>query len=249
MTSGDAAVCLDGIDAHRGSRLALRDLSVSVPAGSAVAVIGPNGAGKSTMFAVVSGRLAPSRGTVSVGGPVADVLQATAIDEQVRLTVEDVVRMGRYPSLGLLRPMRRPDRHIVDEAVARVGLEELRRRPIDELSGGQRQRVLVAQGLAQEAPILLLDEPATGLDVPSRQRILEVIRTETRRGRTVLYSTHDLADTAGADLVIALACSCVCCAPPDVALDSPQVADLFRAPGLREHPPSAAPAESAVQGS
>lgn len=207
----------------------MQSVSFAIEPGTVTAVVGPNGAGKSTMFALISGRLRPSAGSVTTCGPVADVLQATAMDPQLSLTVEDVVRMGRYPSRGILGPIRPSDRHACHEALDRVDLLNLRRRPINELSGGQRQRALVAQGLAQQAPILLLDEPAAGLDVPSRVRILEVMRAEADAGRAVLFSTHHLPDATHADTVVALACRCVCCAPSSTAMSDPNVTALFNA--------------------
>ena len=208
-------------------------MSLEVDPGTVTAVIGPNGAGKSTLFALISGRLHPTGGTVATNGAVADVLQATALDPQLRLTVEDIVRMARYPARGYVRPMRRSDRHACHEALDRVGLLDLRRRPVNELSGGQRQRALLAQGIAQHAPVLLLDEPATGLDVPSQQRVRDVIRAEADAGRTVLFSTHDLREATHADTVIALACRCVCCAAPAEALRDPSVTALFESQNLR----------------
>ncbi len=218
---------LDGVTAHRGRQLALRDVSLRIEPGTVTAVVGPNGAGKSTLFGLVSGRLRPTSGTVRVAGPVAEVLQATSVDPQVRLTVHDVVCMGRYPTCGRLRRFRSADRDAVRNALADVDLDDFARRTLDELSGGQRQRALLAQGLAQDAPVLLLDEPATGLDRPSQQRILDVIRAEADKGRTVVFSTHHLVDATSADLVIALACDCVCCAPPDNAFADPTVRALF----------------------
>ena len=222
-----SAVEFRNVDAHNTATLALSEVSLSIDSGSVTAVIGPNGAGKSTMFALISGRLHPSTGTVSISGRVADVLQATSIDPQLRLTVNDVVRMGRYPSRGLFGAMRRSDHRACDEALDRVDLLRLRSTPINELSGGQRQRALVAQGLAQEAPVLLLDEPSAGLDVASQQRILEVMRTEADTGRTVLFSTHHMNDVNHADTVVALDLTCVCCAPTETALQDPAVKTLF----------------------
>ena len=218
---------LHQVTAHRGRQVALRDVSLHIEPGTVTAVVGPNGAGKSTLFGLLSGRLRPSSGTVTVGGAVAEVLQATSVDPQVRLTVHDVVCMGRYPTCGHLRRFRPEDRSAVSEALVDVGLDEHARRSLDQLSGGQRQRALLAQGLAQDAPILLLDEPATGLDRPSQQRILDVIRTQADRGRTVLFSTHHLPDALHADLVIALACECICCAAPDTVFEDPSVRALF----------------------
>ena len=221
------SVALEGIAAQRGRRVAIRDVSFTLQPGTLTAVVGPNGAGKSSLFGVLSGRLRPTEGTVQLQGPVAEVLQTTDIDEQLRLTVDDVVRLGRYPNRGLLRPMRGNDRAIVDNALAATDMLDLRRRPINELSGGQRQRALVAQGLAQQASILLLDEPTAGLDRRSQQQLLEIIRVEAKRGTTVMFATHNLAETDQADNLIVMACECVCCAPPVAALANPAVTALF----------------------
>lgn len=218
---------LDAVDVHRNGRLALRDVTFELAPGSLTAVIGPNGAGKSSLFGAISGRLRQSSGTVTVNGDVAEVLQTTQLDEELPLTVDDVVRIGRYPTTGLLRPLRRHDRDAIDEALERVDLVALRRRPVTELSGGQRQRALVAQGLAQRASVLILDEPTAGLDRPSQQQVINILEAEARRGVTVLFATHDLNEAALADNVVALACDCVCCAPPIAALQDPAVTALF----------------------
>ena len=207
--------------------LALDQIDLSIEAGTVTAVIGPNGSGKSTLFALISGRISPTTGTISTSGEVAEVLQGTAIDKDLPLTVDDIVRIGRYPNRGLLKPIRNADRDAIDDALNRVDLMDLRHRPISELSGGQRQRAFIAQGIAQEAPLLILDEPATGLDAPSQRHILDIIRAEADAGRTVMFSTHQLSEAAHADTIIALACSCVCCAPADTAISDPAVTELF----------------------
>lgn len=226
MTSS-FAVELDGIDVERGGRLALSEVSFAIEPGTLTAVVGPNGAGKSSMFGVIAGRLNPTSGTVRTSGSIAEVLQSTALDENLPLTVEDAVWMGRYADRGLFRRMRSSDRAIVEAAMEATGVAELRRRTISELSGGQRQRALLAQGIVQEAPILILDEPATGLDVSSQQDLFGVIKNEVERGVTVLMATHDLRDAAEADNVLVLACECVCCAPPVDAFADPAVTALM----------------------
>jgi ABC-type Mn2+/Zn2+ transport system ATPase subunit len=218
---------LDHVSAHRDGRLALRDVSLRIEPRTVTALIGPNGAGKSTLFGLLSGRLRPTAGTIALGGDVAEVLQATAVDPYVRLTVHDVVGMGRYPTSGRLRRFRPADHRAVDHAIVHADLQDLRRRTLDQLSGGQRQRALIAQGIAQDAPILLLDEPAAGLDGISQRRILDMMRALADQGRTVVFSTHHLPDANHADLVVALACSCVCCATPDTALRDASVRALF----------------------
>lgn len=222
-----SAVRLEEVEVRRGQRVALRDVSFAVEPGTVTAVVGPNGAGKSSLFGTLSGRLQPSTGTVQTQGAVAEVLQNTAIDTQLGLTVDDVVRLGRYPARGLLRPMRASDRSIMDDALAATNMVEFRRRPINELSGGQRQRALVAQGLAQQAPILLLDEPTAGLDRRSQRQLLDIIRDQAAQGTTVLFATHDLDEAVQADNLIVLCCECLCCAPPDAALSDPAVTELL----------------------
>ena len=227
QSSQPGVVVLDSVDAHRGDRLALDGVSIAVPMGSIAAVMGPNGSGKSTLFGVISGRLRHSTGSVSVGGEVAEVLQTGGIDTHLPLTVEDVVRQGRYRSRGLLRPMTRDDQRLIREAIDVVDLAAHRRAPIHALSGGQRQRAFLAQGIAQQSPILLLDEPTAGVDVNTQTRVAEVVRSIAASGTTVMISTHSLDDAVQCDLMVALAGRCLCCAPPAEALDDPEVAELL----------------------
>ena len=227
QSSQPGVVVLDSVDAHRGDRLALDGVSIAVPMGSIAAVMGPNGSGKSTLFGVISGRLRHSTGSVSVGGEVAEVLQTGGIDTHLPLTVEDVVRQGRYRSRGLLRPMTRDDQRLIREAIDVVDLAAHRRTPIHALSGGQRQRAFLAQGIAQQSPILLLDEPTAGVDVNTQTRVAEVVRSVAASGTTVMISTHSLDDAVQCDLMVALAGRCLCCAPPAEALDDPEVAELL----------------------
>jgi manganese transport system ATP-binding protein len=203
---------------HQGT-VALRDVDLQVDAGSTLAVIGPNGAGKSTLLRAIAGLERPSRGRVDVPtGSVALVLQSTDVDRGVPISVRDVVRMARYASVGLLRRFRAIDHDAVDQALQRLSLDDLAARQLHELSGGQRQRVLVAQGLAQGSSVLLLDEPVTGLDVVSRELILQVVEEERAAGRAVLMTTHDLEDARRCDQVLLLATGPVALGPPDVVL-------------------------------
>jgi len=200
-------------------RVALDSLDLDVPAGSTLAVIGPNGSGKSTLFKAIVGLARPSAGSVDVGGArVALVLQSTDVDRSVPITVHDTVAIARYATLGLVRRFGPADRQAVQESMARLGVDGLADRQLHDLSGGQRQRVLVAQGLAQDAEILLLDEPVTGLDVVSRGAILDVIDEERDRGRTVIVTTHDLEDAKRCDQVLLLATRPIAVGPPEEVL-------------------------------
>ena len=162
-------------------------------------MVGPNGAGKSTLLKVIAGILRPSVGNVEVYGHGASghtcisyVPQRSQVDWSFPVTVADVVLMGRVARIGLLRQAGRKDRQRVQESLKRVGIAGLAGRQIGELSGGQQQRVFIARALAQEAELLLMDEPLTGLDTPSYAAILEILDLLRAQGMTVLVSMHDL---------------------------------------------------------
>lgn len=224
--TGPPAVELDDVVLTYGDTVALRVERLAVPVGTVAAVIGPNGSGKSTLVGAVSGLVRPSSGRISVLGRapgsdragVAHVLQETPTSGQIPLTVLEVVRMGRYAVRGAFGRFTEEDHAAVDAAVRRMGLERITDRHLTELSGGQRQRVHVAQGLAQRADLLLLDEPATGLDLPAQDRIREVVVEQRERGRTVVYTTHDVGEAALADLVVLLAGRVVAAGGPDEVL-------------------------------
>lgn len=187
---------------YRNGLTALRDASFSVPRGSITALVGVNGAGKSTLFKAVMGFVPTARGQMSVLGRtvreaqranlIAYVPQAEEVDWSFPVLVEDVVMMGRYGRMGFLRRPRPSDREAVTRALARTGMEALRHRQIGELSGGQRKRVFLARALAQEAPVILLDEPFTGVDVQTEEQIIALLRELRAAGGVMLVSTHNL---------------------------------------------------------
>ncbi|HEY7063464.1 MAG TPA: metal ABC transporter ATP-binding protein [Chloroflexota bacterium] len=198
------ALSVAGLTAGYRAVLALEDVSFTVPRGALTALIGPNGAGKSTLFLTLLGVLKPWKGTIQVMGQPADhcaglfgyMPQGNLVDWDFPVTVADVVAMGRYAQLG---PGRRPgaaDRTAVERALGQVGMTDLRTRPIGALSGGQRQRVFLARALAQEAPILLLDEPVSGVDTLSQQAIMGILQRLAADGTTIIVATHDLASAA-----------------------------------------------------
>jgi ABC-type Mn2+/Zn2+ transport system ATPase subunit len=226
LDSDHAAEAVDLVLAY-GQRAALADATFVVPTGASVALIGPNGSGKSTLLRALAGLAEPRAGRLDVParrrrGAVALVLQTTEVDRTLPVTVRETVTMARYATRGPFGRLRGPDRAAVHGALERMGVADLAGRQLHELSGGQRQRVLVAQGLAQEAELLLLDEPVTGLDVMSRELILDAVADERTAGRTVVVSTHDLGDARHADLVMLLANRVVAFGQPaEVLTDRP----------------------------
>lgn len=196
---GTAILNVSGLTVRYNGNLALDDVSFKVPTGERVAVVGPNGAGKSTLFKVVAGVLEPNAGQAEIygGGPgehicIAYLPQRNQVDWQFPVSLTDVVMMGRIGKLGPLRWPRTRDWKVVDEALKVVGLEGLKNRQIGELSGGQQQRMFIARALAQEAELMLMDEPLAGLDVTSQEDILEILASLSDQGATVLVAMHDL---------------------------------------------------------
>ena len=217
-----AAVSTRGLSVRYGRTTALDGVDVSLPRGAVTALVGPNGSGKSSLLLAACGLVPVASGEISVLGrparagrpDVAVVLQATPSEAALPVTAREVVRMARYARRGPLRRLTAADAEAVDSAMERLEVTDLASRHLRELSGGQRQRVLVAQGLAQEADLLLLDEPVTGLDLVSADRILRVLADERAAGRTVVVCTHDLDDAEEADHVVLLAGVVVAAGPP-----------------------------------
>jgi anchored repeat-type ABC transporter ATP-binding subunit len=195
-----------------GSRRALKGVNAVMEPGQIIGVVGPNGAGKSTLLKAIVGLAPVISGSVEIYGEpaakrrheVAYVPQREEVNWDFPVSVQDVVGMGRYARIGWLRRAGRQDRESVDQALDMVDLLELRDRQIGQLSGGQQQRVFLARALAQDASILLLDEPLTGVDAPSQERILDLLHELARSGCTVVMATHDLNSAA-------CNCHCVCC--------------------------------------
>jgi len=233
--SGPAVVELEAVCVRYGDVEALHDVTLRIPAATTVAVIGPNGSGKSTLLGVISGLVTPDSGHARVlgrdparqRGRVAHVLQSTSLRPEVPMTVAEAVRLGTYAELGLLGRPGRAVRERFDDAVARLGLTDLVDRQLPELSGGQRQRVLLAQGLVQGAELLLLDEPASGLDLPSQEVIARTVRDERARGRTVISTTHDIGVAAANDLVVLIATGVVAFGTPSEVLTPENLSRAF----------------------
>ncbi|MCO5184119.1 MAG: metal ABC transporter ATP-binding protein [Anaerolineae bacterium] len=189
----------DNVTVRYGDTVALDAVSFELNTGEQVAVVGPNGAGKSTLFRLMVGEIRPNSGTVTLYGStptdhlcVAYVPQRKAIDWRFPVTVTDVVMMGRVRKIGLFRHPGRRDRDLVRDSLERVNIAPLADKQIGELSGGQQQRVFIARALAQEAELLLLDEPLTGLDMPSQERFFNLLDAVSDSGVTTIIATHDL---------------------------------------------------------
>mgnify|MGYP001070313011 FL=1 len=184
---------VDNLTVKYNDKYALEDVSFSVQQGERVAIVGPNGAGKSTLFKALIGLLHPTRGTLNANGAeFGYVTQRSVVDWSFPVTVHDTVMMGRIAKMGWLRWQRPRDREIVRQCLSQVGMLEYANTQIAELSGGQQQRVFIARALAQEATILLMDEPFSGVDAPSTEAIMEIVEHLPDHGVTVLVSTHDL---------------------------------------------------------
>ena len=187
---------------YRNGFTALKEASFDIPTGTITALVGVNGAGKSTLFKALMGFVPVARGAVEIlGSPVGEAMkkqavayvpQSEEVDWSFPVLVEDVVMMGRYGHMGFLRRPRPADREAVDTALARVNLTELRHRQIGELSGGQKKRVFLARALAQDARVILLDEPFTGVDVKTEDQIIALLRALRDEGRVMLVATHNL---------------------------------------------------------
>jgi ABC-type Mn2+/Zn2+ transport system ATPase subunit len=197
----EPAIVLRRLAAGYDGTLAIQDVDLEVRPGELVALVGANGSGKSTLLKVIVGLLRPRHGEARVfgGDPAAARGRMSYLPQQehVRwdfpLTVESVVLMGRAARLGVVRRPGPAERRLAVAALERVDAGYLGRRPVTDLSGGERQRVLLARALVAEPEILLLDEPATGVDPTTEEHLMSVLAAEAARGRAVIVATHDLA--------------------------------------------------------
>lgn len=232
---GQPAVSITGAVFRYGARTVLERSDLDIPAGAVTVLIGPNGAGKSTLMNGIAGLISLDSGRITLGRTngrpyrISYVLQETKINQSLPVTVREVVSMGRYAGKGFLRPLSRRDRRLVDEVMERTAITHLAKRHLSRLSGGERHRVLLAQGLVQDHEILLLDEPATGLDLVSAQAIRDTVREEHARGCTVVLTTHDLAEAWDSHHVVLLSGRVVAGGPPEEVLRVSNLAEAYGA--------------------
>lgn len=218
-----AAVELRNVTVSYDRKPAIRSVSVDLPAGERIAIVGPNGAGKSTLIKAVVGLVAMDSGQIRVHGEpiervrqrVAYVPQRGVIDWDFPVLVRDVVIMGRFGRIGWFRRPGKTDRSIAADALERVGMTEFAERQIGQLSGGQQQRVFLARALAQEADVLLLDEPFVGVDAATEEAIFGLLDDARGEGKTVVVVNHDLgAVSRHFELVLLLNGRVVAFGPP-----------------------------------
>ncbi|WP_181139287.1 ABC transporter ATP-binding protein [Streptomyces sp. Ru72] len=201
-------LCADDVTLAYDQRVIAERLSVEIPDNSFTVIVGPNACGKSTLLRALSRMLKPARGRVLLDGQVIQSMPAKKVARTLGLlpqsslapdgiTVADLVGRGRYPHQGLLRQWSGEDERVVKESMARTGVAELADRYVDELSGGQRQRVWIAMALAQQTPLLLLDEPTTYLDIQHQIDVLDLCaELHEEQGHTLVAVLHDLNHAA-----------------------------------------------------
>jgi manganese/iron transport system ATP-binding protein len=231
-----ADVWLSDVSAGYDERVALEHVTVAVEPGSLLAVVGPNGAGKSTLLKLMAGLVRPWSGRIQIlGAPpgreakrVAYVPQAELVDWAFPVTVEDVVMMGRFPRLGLVRRPGPDDRRAVREALEQVRMDHHLRTQIGRLSGGQRRRVFLARAIAAEPDLFLLDEPVTGVDATTQEQLMDILEAQAERGKTVVATTHDLACAAQRfQQVLAVNRTVVAYGPSNLVLDANVLAAAY----------------------
>jgi len=196
-----------------GGRPVVAGLDVELVRGRSLALVGTNGSGKSTLLKTLAGLLAPCAGSVSVlgTGPGASPARVAYLSQfhtnslLLPIRVAEVVRMGRFAGRGLLGRLTPADGAAVRAALEQMDVADLADAPLRDLSGGQKQRVFIAQALARQADLLLLDEPAAGLDAASRGLLNEALGSERERGAALVVATHDIGDAMNADLVLLVA--------------------------------------------
>lgn len=235
----DECLVIRDLTVAYGRKTVLQGVSADIRRGQVIGIIGPNGGGKSTLLKAILGMAPVVSGSVKLFGKdsasmrsrIAYVPQREVIDWDFPVSVFDVTLMGRYPRSGWLRRSNPRDREVAEQQLERVGMLEHRDDQIGQLSGGQQQRVFIARALAQEADVLLLDEPMTGIDAGTQEVIMQVMEEQRLAGKIVLLATHDLASAS-------CACDCLCCVnermvsygPLDETYTSENLAETYGGP-------------------
>ena len=214
----------EGLSVHFDDRSALEGIDLALAPGEIVALVGPNGAGKSTLMKVLAGILLPSHGRVLVDGELAHgpnpciiyVPQRSAVDWTFPIDVTEVVLLAQRKARSRFLPYGDADRQAALDALGQVGMERFSGVQINRLSGGQQQRVFLARALMQNGDVYLLDEPFTGVDIPTQEIVVKVLHELAERGKTIVYATHDLYQAfKSSDRVILLNRTVIADGPPE----------------------------------
>ena len=251
----ESGISVSDVWASYGERNVLSGIHLDVKRGSLVALAGPNGVGKSTLLRLVSGVIKPTRGSITVSGLDISNLSPRERAQLVSVVPQDpelpqgapaidVVLTGRNPHLGLLSWEGHTDVQIAVEAMRLTYTEDLIERPVDELSGGERQRVAIAIALAQQTPIILLDEPTANLDLAYQPAIMELMRDLVSSGKTILAAVHDLTLASQFCDEVALMCGgeSLTIGPPEVALTEENIRTVYGAEvRIMKHPETGKP--------
>lgn len=235
IAAAQSPINADHLCVGYGKRPVVEGVTLDMQPGELLVLIGTNGSGKSTLLKTLAGLIKPVHGDLHLLGEhagqlpkrVAYLPQHPVSSHTLPLCVRDMVSMGRYAHLGLTRRATSSDRSIVEESMARTGIATQATRPIRDLSSGQQQRTHLAQVLARQAEVLLLDEPTAGLDINGRKLVAELVAAERARGVTVVMATHELSDAEQATSVMLLAQRVVSVGPPDVALRDEYLRECF----------------------
>ncbi len=229
VQSPSAIAEFDRVAVRYSDVVALDTTTTSFDRGTSIALVGANGSGKSTVLRLLAGLIEPTSGAVvrSADVEAAFIAQQHEHHDWMPLPVDEVLRMGCYRARGLLGRITKTDRAEIHAVAERLGVSDLLRRSFSELSGGQRQRVLVAQALVGSPGLMLLDEPITGLDLPSQETILSIIDAEVANGSTVVFSTHHLEEAKRAERVMLLAGCVIADGTPDEVLRPEHLAAAF----------------------
>jgi len=229
------AIRARGLAVGYRSDVVVRDIDVNVRRGGSLALVGTNGSGKSTLIKTLVGLIPAAAGSVEIlGHEPGKIPRRIAYHSQFHssgyilpIRVIDVVRMGRYPALGLTGRMGPRDHELVEEGMARMGIARLARIPMSSLSGGQLQRVYLAQVLARQADLIVLDEPTAGIDAGGRELYLDAFAAELRRGTAIVTATHDIAEAVEYDQVMLLARRVIALGPGREVLTPDQLMETF----------------------
>jgi ABC-type Mn2+/Zn2+ transport system ATPase subunit len=218
-----------------GKRPIVEGVTLDMQPGELLVLVGTNGSGKSTLLKTLAGLIQPVHGELHMLGKhagqmptrVAYLPQHPVSSHTLPLQVRDMVTMGRFAHLGLFKRVGAADRAFVNTAMQRTDIEAQASQPIRDLSGGQQQRTHLAQVLARQAEVLLLDEPTAGLDINGRKLVADLVSAERARGVTVVMATHELKDAEDATSVMLLAQRVVSVGPPNIALSDEYLRECF----------------------